>query len=675
MAPVFTVEAGTYNQIQVLQMSSSTEGAVIYYTLDGSEPDTTSPRYLTPLYLCDTVTVKAKAFHTGMNPSVATSAAYVITTTIAPPSFSVLPSVFHEPFVLTLNNPMGLGVFEFSRDSVNWLLYIGQTLEVTQSDTIYARLILDDTLLLAAPYLLQVVTPTYEVGRTMTTNGLGVGISTTTPNSTLRYTLDGSAPTEASPLYTDSLRFFVSDTITTRAFRAGWEPSGLSVLQLVIADSSTYPKVEPPVFSLRSGSYVGKQTVRLSCARAGAKLEYAWNDKSQWSAYPSTGISIQSSGVLYARSIAGGFRATMDSATYDLFAATPTISPATGTYDTAQKIKITSSLTGAVLEYSYDSLTWMPYVATTSLVVQQTGTKIFARARVTGLQDGVSSATYTLKVRTPGFSLPSGKYGVTKFVKLTKMLPNATYYYTLDGTTPTVETLEKAQVYSSSGIYISNSGKTTVKLLGVLEGFLPSSVVSNSYTLQLTDGDFGTFTDPRDNKVYRTTRITPTVVGGYTQIWMSSNLNYTTSSGSTCYGGEDDSCTKYGRTYTWTKATQGWTTAAGVVHDICPDGWHLPSKSEFMNLSSLSGQLRAGADWPASVSVADPKKFTALPAPYKTSSGWMTGNKTSWWTADVESILYLTSRFINLGISSDNFSSGGYLRSDLLSVRCVRDEP
>ena len=51
-------------------------GAVIRYTLDGTNPDEASPVYAGPIVVDDTVTIKARAFAAGLNPSPVVSATY-----------------------------------------------------------------------------------------------------------------------------------------------------------------------------------------------------------------------------------------------------------------------------------------------------------------------------------------------------------------------------------------------------------------------------------------------------------------------------------------------------------------------------------------------------------------------------------------------------------------------
>ena len=60
-APTFSLTAGAYTGPQTVTLSTSTPGAVIYYTLDGSTPDYTSTLYAGPIRVSGNTTVKAIA--------------------------------------------------------------------------------------------------------------------------------------------------------------------------------------------------------------------------------------------------------------------------------------------------------------------------------------------------------------------------------------------------------------------------------------------------------------------------------------------------------------------------------------------------------------------------------------------------------------------------------------
>ena len=114
--------------------------------------------------------------------------------------------------------------------------------------------------------------------------------------------------------------------------------------------------------------------------------------------------------------------------------------------------------------------------------------------------------------------------------------------------------------------------------------------VSSSSSNQDSSGkSFGTMKDSRDGKEYKTVRIG-------NQVWMAENLNYA-AEGSLCYGDDEKNCEKYGRLYDWDIALDTTSEECGKYfykctlksdfyprQGVCPDGWHLPDKGEWMDL-------------------------------------------------------------------------------------------
>ena len=77
-APLFTPAGGSYTGPQSVTITCATEGAVIHYTTDGSEPTVNSPVYSGPIPVSENLTIKAFAVKDGMTDSPVVSAVYTI---------------------------------------------------------------------------------------------------------------------------------------------------------------------------------------------------------------------------------------------------------------------------------------------------------------------------------------------------------------------------------------------------------------------------------------------------------------------------------------------------------------------------------------------------------------------------------------------------------------------
>ena len=120
---------------------------------------------------------------------------------------------------------------------------------------------------------------------------------------------------------------------------------------------------------------------------------------------------------------------------------------------------------------------------------------IRAMAAANGMANSnVASATYTIRVATPTFSLPGGTYVGPQSVTLSDTTSGATIYYTTDGSTPTTA----STAYTGS---ISVTRTTTIRAMAAASGMADSSVASATYTLQAATPTFsppgGTYVLPQ----------------------------------------------------------------------------------------------------------------------------------------------------------------------------------
>ncbi|HEX4770402.1 MAG TPA: chitobiase/beta-hexosaminidase C-terminal domain-containing protein, partial [Bryobacteraceae bacterium] len=77
-APVFSPSPGTYTSAQAVTISDPTAGTVIYYTLDGTTPTTSSAVYSGPIQITSSSTINAIATATGQQNSPTSTANYSI---------------------------------------------------------------------------------------------------------------------------------------------------------------------------------------------------------------------------------------------------------------------------------------------------------------------------------------------------------------------------------------------------------------------------------------------------------------------------------------------------------------------------------------------------------------------------------------------------------------------
>ena len=308
-----------------------------------------------------------------------------------------------------------------------------------------------------------------------------VSITDTTPNSSIFFTTDGSTPTSGSTPYSAPFTLTTTTTVKAIATAAGMLPSSVA--------SVTYTKESPaatPTFSPAPGTYSTAQQVTISDTATKNSIFFTTDGSTPTtSSTPYTGpVTVSATTTVKAIATATGFLpSAVASGTYTIEApaATPTFTPAPGTYATAQQVALHDTTTGAAMFYTTNGTTpttsSTPY---TGAITVSATTTIKAIATATGFNtSAVASGTYTIQTAaaTPTFSPAPGTYATAQQVTLHDTTTGASMFYTTNGTTPTTSSTP----YTGA---ITVSATTTIKAIATATGFNISAVASGTYTIQ-----------------------------------------------------------------------------------------------------------------------------------------------------------------------------------------------
>jgi PKD repeat protein len=149
--------------------------------------------------------------------------------------------------------------------------------------------------------------PVASPGGGVFTGPQGVSLWSRDAGVEIRYTLDGSEPTNTSPLFTAAIEIAEATTLKARTFRANWEPS-----EMYVAEYSFQQGVLPaPRVTPAGGTYAEPVSVALACP-AGASIRFTSDGSAPTEASPaySAPINVATSQTVQARCVAPGWSAS-----------------------------------------------------------------------------------------------------------------------------------------------------------------------------------------------------------------------------------------------------------------------------------------------------------------------------------------------------------------------------
>ena len=337
----------------------------------------------------------------------------------------------------------------------------------------------------AAAYEMKATEPSFSPAAGTFSSPTSVTLSTGTAGAIVRYTVDGSTPTLASPQYAGPIAVNTATTLRAAAFKTNWSASNVSEA----AYAMNFGTVGSPTVEPATGTYVGGTTVTMSTGHSGAVVRFTTNGDSPTtdSAIYTSPIPVDGTMTVKAKAFHRDYTASAEtSRIYTIAAAPPTITPSTGTYTTAQTVEISPSAGPAstvryTLDGSEPTETSILYTAAISI---DTLTTVKARSFPNDGSPGSALATAALSFNygslAPPISSPAaGVYANAQLITLSAFA-GAVIRYTTDGSDPT----------SQSTVYTApipiNSGMVAIRGRAFHQDWMASPASTAAYTIDTT---------------------------------------------------------------------------------------------------------------------------------------------------------------------------------------------
>ena len=505
--PVADPIAGTYTSAQQVTLSTTTQGAEIRYTLDGSAPTVTSTLYTGPISVSQSVTIKAVAIAAGHQDSAVETFSY----TINIPVPAAMPTA--TPGAGTYTSPQGVALstttpgaeirytLDGSTPTASSALYTG-VITVSQTTTIKAIAVAlgyENSQVASFAYTISTTQPTAAAPTANPaagtyTSAQSVALSTTTQGADIRYTLDGSTPTANSTLYAGPINVSQSTTIKAIAVVAGYQNSQVASFAYVI--NIQLPVAAAPVATPGSGTYTENKSVALISMTSGAKIYYTTTGATPTTSstlYAGQPVVVDRTMTLKAIAVANGYQ-NSPVASFDytinkagaLDIATPTITEVAG-QNNPKKVTFACATAGVDMYYTTDGTTpnkdnGTKYTAGAEVSIAQTCVVKVIAVKTDYNDSAVAEKLVEVggitweKTANPTATPAAGTYTSNQNVALASATTGAKIYYTTNGNAPTIDSTE----YTAP---ITVSSSQTIKAIAVAPQHTASDVASFAYVI------------------------------------------------------------------------------------------------------------------------------------------------------------------------------------------------
>lgn len=450
--PSFSPAGGTYTSVQSVKITSTTPGASIYYTTDGSTPSSSSAKYTAAVKVASSETLSAIATAIGDNNSAVATAIYSITLpTVATPAFSPAGGKYNAVQTVTMTDATTGAAIYYTTDGTTPTTSstkYSAAVKVTSNETLNAMATAtgyNNSAVATAAYMIALptaATPTFSPAAGNYTSVQTVTIKDATSGATIYYTTDGSTPTTSSAKYSAAIAVGGSETLKAVANASGYASSAVASAAYTI----TLPVAATPTFSPAAGSYTSAQSVTIKDSTAGATIYYTTDGSAPTTSSTkyTAAINVKTSETLNAIAAAkGDANSSVATAAYAIGPASgqgpvPVISPVAGNYASAVTVTIAVSDPRATIYYSIgnqnlNQIYAGPFQVTTNVTV-------WACSKFSGNTCGMEAAS--------GYTIGPASSSI-----ISTVAGNGTYGFTGDGGAAT-----NAELNSPSGAFMDASG-------------------------------------------------------------------------------------------------------------------------------------------------------------------------------------------------------------------------
>jgi len=303
--PNFSPGGGTYGTPQNVTMTTSTSGATIRYTTDGTEPSAGSTGYTGPVAVPTTTTIKAAAFKTGWSQSDTRTATYTMSFgTLPTPTFDPAPGPHVDSVAVTIDSVPGASVYyttDGSTPSQSSTLYISPV-GMSATTTLKAKGWAPDyqpSAVASGVYTIQVAPPVFSLSPGAYSAGTTVEVTSPTPGATIRYTLNGNDPTATDPVIASGDSLVLGNyTLKARSFKSGCVDSDVTSATYTVTGTFT------------TGAVAAGELSSLALHSDGTVWSWGGNDSGQLGDGTTTPsyVPVRVSGLVGVTAIAAGGR-------------------------------------------------------------------------------------------------------------------------------------------------------------------------------------------------------------------------------------------------------------------------------------------------------------------------------------------------------------------------------